>query len=71
MSESGPAEYSAAGQPVRCTHCAARVFERREAQLNTAGMTFLNLDWLNREATLLICVQCGLIQWFAKKPERH
>ncbi|WP_242833119.1 hypothetical protein [Desulfosporosinus acidiphilus] len=38
--------------------------------MNTAGATFLNLDWLNKSATILICTKCGYIQWFAESPEK-
>ena len=70
MSTTGPGRYTAAGLPVSCQHCKADVFERREAQLNTAGMTFLDLDWMNQSGTALVCINCGLITWFAKDPDR-
>lgn len=70
MSAMGPGRYQAAGLPLSCQHCRAEVFERREAQLNTAGMSFLDLDWMNRSGTALICTNCGLIHWFGKEPER-
>ena len=44
-------------------HGAAR-FWKGEAQLNTAGLTFLDLDFLNRSATVLRCVDCGHLEWF-------
>ena len=70
MSAMGPGQFAAGGVMVRCTHCQETEFERREAQLNTAGMTFLDLDWMNRGGTALVCTNCGLIQWFGKDPER-
>lgn len=70
MSTTGPGRFVAGGIPVACTHCRGEEFEQREAQLNTAGMTFLNLDWMNRTGTALICTRCGLIQWFGKTPDR-
>lgn len=70
MNAVGPGRFLAAGLPVVCPHCRGEVFEQREAQLNTAGMTFLNLDWMNRAGTALICTCCGLIQWFGKTPDR-
>lgn len=36
--------------------------------LNTPGMTFMNLDWLNATASILVCVDCHHIEWFAKPP---
>ncbi|ODA40818.1 hypothetical protein DSBG_2394 [Desulfosporosinus sp. BG] len=38
--------------------------------MNTATATFLNLDWLNKSATVLICTHCGYIQWFGKTVEK-
>lgn len=70
MSAMGPGRFSAGGVVVACTHCKQNEFEKREAQLNTAGMTFLDLDWMNRSGTALVCTNCGLIQWFAIEPER-
>lgn len=66
----GPTSYRAAGIQVVCPHCRNDVFEKGEAQLNTAAATFLNLDWLNKSATVLICTGCGYIQWFGKSLEK-
>jgi hypothetical protein len=62
--------YSVAGQPVTCAHCHGDLFIEGRAQLNTAGMTFLNLDWANRSAATLACTECGRIEWFLSDPER-
>jgi len=59
--------YSAAGQVIVCPHCRNDRFDRGEAQLNTAGMTFLELDWANRSATILHCTKCGHIVWFSSE----
>ena len=66
----GPACYQAGGVQVRCTHCKGELFQEQEALLNTTGMTLANLDWLNMSGTALLCENCGLIQWYAKKPDR-
>ncbi|ADG81543.1 zinc ribbon domain-containing protein [Thermincola potens] len=66
----GPSRYSAGGLEITCPHCKNSEFKEGAAQLNTAGMTFMNLDWLNKSATTLICTRCGLIQWFYGEPER-
>lgn len=66
----GPGRYSAAGRDIRCSHCEGTSFEQREAQLNTTGMTMVGLDWLNRSGYALVCVECGLIQWFGLRPDR-
>jgi predicted nucleic-acid-binding Zn-ribbon protein len=66
----GPQRYELAGKLVVCPHCGHDRFAEGKAQLNTAGMSFLNLDWANRTATTLVCGQCGRIEWFLQKPTR-
>lgn len=66
----GPSRYLAAGIVVTCPHCKDDVFEQRKAQFNTSFATFLNLDWLNKSAVVLICAKCGLAQWYKIKPQR-
>jgi ribosomal protein S27E len=61
--------YSVAGRAVQCGHCRHDRFVEGRAQLNTAGMTFLNLDWANRSAATLTCTGCGRIEWFLSDPE--
>lgn len=69
MSEpSGPHAYQVAGVRAKCPHCGAEKFEEGSALLNTAGMTFFGLDFANREAWLLICANCGRVQWFLQEP---
>lgn len=65
-----PGRFTAADRPITCHHCDSDVFEDRTALLNTRVLTFFRLDWLNRDATVLVCAQCGLLQWFAKAPVR-
>lgn len=55
---------------IRCMHCKYEYFEAGEALLNTRGMTFLDLDWLNNNATTLICKRCGYIHWFNKQVKK-
>lgn len=70
VGEMGPGQYAAGGRKVVCPHCASETFAEGHAQLNTAGMTFFNLDWANKSATTLACMECGRILWFMKRPER-
>ena len=65
----GPAQYAAGGKKILCPHCGSDVFAKGKAQLNTAGMSFLDLDWANKSATTLACTTCGRVEWFIKKPE--
>ena len=53
--------------PLHCQVCGEDEFVERKAQLNTAGMTMMNLDWLNESATCFVCEQCGYVHWFAFK----
>jgi len=66
-----PARYSAAGIRVSCTHCKGELFQEHEALLNTTSSTLFSLDWLDKSGMALICDQCGLIQWYGKKPLRE
>ncbi len=53
-----------AGRKLVCPICGNDHFLVRETQMNTAGMTFLGLDWANTSATNYYCDQCGYIFWF-------
>jgi hypothetical protein len=68
---SGPSgePFEVAGKPVRCSHCGGERFLKGRAQLNSAGLTFLNLDWANRSAATLACVECGRLEWFLADPQ--
>jgi hypothetical protein len=55
---------SAAGIPIVCPHCHHDHFHQGKALLNTRGLTFFDLEWLNDSAITLMCVKCGHIQWF-------
>ncbi len=62
-----PAHYKAAGIIVKCPHCGSTDFEGSKVLLNTTGMSFVGLDWLNSEAFVLKCHQCTRLQWFAEE----
>lgn len=47
-----------------CQVCSGLAFARREIKMTTTGMTFLDLDWLNRSAEGVICVRCGFVHTF-------
>jgi predicted nucleic-acid-binding Zn-ribbon protein len=61
--------YTVAGKSVACWHCSKDRFVEGRAQLNTAGLTFFNLDWANRSAATLTCTFCGRIEWYLADPE--
>ena len=52
------------GNELVCPVCGSTHFFYRETQLNTAGMTFLGLDWANENAVNYYCSQCGYMFWF-------
>ena len=62
-------QYAVAGKGVKCGHCSGDRFVEGRALLNTAGMSFMNLDWANRSAATLACTACGHIEWFLSDPE--
>ena len=70
MEALGPGRYAAAGRLIVCSHCGGEEFEARSAQLNTAGATFVGIDWLNRSGAALAFTRCHLIQWFLRCPTR-
>ncbi|MBQ3302374.1 MAG: DNA-binding protein [Eggerthellaceae bacterium] len=53
-----------AGKSLVCPHCEGNRFYVGEAQLNTAGLTFLGLDWANHSAKVYECCACGHLEWF-------
>jgi len=69
LSGKQPSRFTAADIVVSCPHCKSDQFVVQEAQLSTAWAAFLNVDWADRTGWALACARCGLIQWFARKPE--
>lgn len=67
----GPGSYRVAGAKIVCPNCQHDQFESQTVLLNTRGLTFFKLDWLNAAATILTCSNCSLIQWFKRPPERE
>jgi hypothetical protein len=62
--------FSLAGKTILCSHCQGDEFIADEAQLNTALMTLIELDWLNKSAAILTCTSCGQVLWFRQQPAR-
>ncbi len=54
---------------MRCQHCGNDEFVEGSAQLDTAGMTLLGLDWANRLVLTLICSLCRRVEWFDTDPD--
>jgi hypothetical protein len=47
-----------------CLVCGEGAFAYRRVLLNTAGMTYLGIDWANRAAVGAICRGCGFVHEF-------
>lgn len=58
---------TANGIQIECLLCKNQFFYEGSALLNTRGMTFFGLDWLNEGAFTLTCTGCGFIHWFYKE----
>lgn len=52
------------GKKLTCPICKHDQFWSRETLMNTPGMTFFGVEWLNKAATNYICDSCGYVHWF-------
>lgn len=57
-------QFKAGDKKVICPCCQHDNFEKDYRQLNTQGATLFNLDWMNRDALILVCDNCSHIAWF-------
>lgn len=64
-----PTEYTVAGRPLICPHCRERKFAPGSALLNTRARSAFNVDWADPSATILICAECGRIEWYAHEAD--
>jgi uncharacterized protein YbaR (Trm112 family) len=56
--------FNVKGIDVQCPICHGTLFWEGRAQLNTAGMAFFNLEFLNKEIQILTCDHCNHVLWF-------
>jgi predicted nucleic-acid-binding Zn-ribbon protein len=63
---SGPKaeSFRAAGKQIECPHCENILFHKKKVSLNTALSSLVNLEWTDREASVLVCANCSRIDWF-------
>jgi predicted nucleic-acid-binding Zn-ribbon protein len=54
---------------LKCQICGNPEFEEQQAQLNTAVMSFMGLDWLNKSARCFVCLRCGYVHWFLPRKQ--
>lgn len=55
-------------QPFACLICGHEDHIRRQVMLNTRGLTFLDLEWLNQGARGMVCSRCGFVHAFVERP---
>jgi len=55
------------GKELKCSACGHLEFRHRKAQLNTATMSILDLDWANKSAHCYVCDNCTKIKWFLEQ----
>lgn len=60
--EAGPV--SILGNAMKCEICNHDSFYQREGKIQTTGMTFFDLDFLNQSANCVVCANCGYVHWF-------
>ena len=58
--------YHVAGKRVSCHQCSGTSFKSQEILLNTWLLSLLRIDWLDSSATVLTCIECGRLTWFAQ-----
>ncbi len=52
------------GKSLVCPVCGHDEFWKRKTLMNTPGLTFMGVEWANKQADNLICDSCGYIFWF-------
>jgi hypothetical protein len=67
----GPFKYSLNGKDFSCSHCGNELFYKNKGQTNTRLSTFMGLDFLDEQMTILICSECGLLFWMNSKPHKR
>lgn len=60
----GVSEVFVGERQLSCLVCDGTRFGYREVLMNTAGMTFFDLDWANKNAHGIICLACGYVHTF-------
>lgn len=59
-----PEDVRVSGIDLQCVICHNAKFWHRQAQLHTAFLSFLDIEWLGRNADCLVCSKCGYVHWF-------
>jgi len=64
MSVFAPLVATINGQVFRCLVCQGGLFTSRNIKLNTTGMEFFDLAWVNKSSLGVICSNCGYVHEF-------
>jgi len=64
FSKREPQTVDVKGKPLVCPICGNNHFYSKKILLNTAILTFFDLDWANRRASCFVCSECTYIYWF-------
>jgi uncharacterized protein YjbI with pentapeptide repeats len=67
----GEGRYTVNNHPIRCLLCGGEWFVIGNAVIETRGLVFLDLGWLNRGASILTCKACSRIEWFRQVPQLY
>jgi len=59
--------YERKGHALKCPVCGEDKFWTRKTLMNTAGATFLGVEWANKQAENFICENCDYVFWFLAK----
>ncbi|KQV76160.1 hypothetical protein ASC61_14765 [Aeromicrobium sp. Root344] len=54
-------------KPLVCQVCGNDRFLQREIKMQTTGLTFFDLDFLNESADGVVCDRCGYVHMFAAR----
>ena len=65
--DKSPRQLTVKGNKLQWSICSGTYFTYRKSMLNTRTLSFLNLDWANKNADNYICNKCGYIFWFAQQ----
>jgi hypothetical protein len=56
--------YTINGRELVCIICKGKNFHHQKTMMNTSGLTFFGIEWLNDEAENYVCDSCGYVHWF-------
>jgi predicted nucleic-acid-binding Zn-ribbon protein len=54
-------------KPLVCYVCGNDNFLQREIKMQTTGLTFFDLDFLNESSDGVVCNRCGYVHMFAAR----